>query len=1177
MPGLQSIVSAWVKVNQGHGEYFGDASSVREAASPSSTRDAPPQVASLSGVNFEQRPSPSSSSLSTYNLSKGASLATGATGNSTMSPLQEQQRSLLHSQLATTMTRQQHPPLDHLSSSLPHHNSASMSNSRQRLRHPPSALSSSPFHHVSYHPKDNYRPVPPQMGAGAILGRRRSSLEKQREEERNVGDDIHYDNNRDNKTSSRNQSSNSSNNNHMNHDSQSSSSYRRDSNSSQRDNSSHDTPIIHRRDNQDNIHMLSRSISEYERKPRHNNNVHFSLNEKRHGFGVDNDDQSFGTNDSFRRDLNSIQRRETRRESKISHITDSSSDNNTDVPSQRSAAIPIPQTRNMFGKKIRKSHSRTDLVREMALDRNARRNKSSQDKLLEAEEKSNSPRRNSSFLSLANSNNGGEEDLDRSGGNRSTVGPLPESSVMDGVFPIQTGSSQSLQFMQSSGSAGNLSASTQNSLFLLQDTSGGPGASDLTASSLQQTSNLSTSMQQSYQFSQRSSAGSATNNSSANPMRYSSNLSTSLENSLQIQRGVSLGSAASNLSTSMHQSSLFQQDTSMGGAGSNLSSSMQQPSNFSASAQQRHSQFQQGASAGVTMNGFANSSKQHSPQLQGTTGITAPSGLSKNSSMQHSPQLQGAAAGIIAPVGLSNSSMHHSPHLSQLTTPTLGPSNMSLNSASGAPPTAPAQTPQGAPLSTPINRNQIMQPGWFPHHSEQEHLIRASHISRRFSAGSQSTLETGNLVSTHTTMESGDNTNILNRGEQQMAAALGENTGVSLDEMQGVATRQISTSNCGRCSQMEMTLLSLQADVEYLRTLELQREFLCMECQSSSRNVLKKQAKTRKKTAHLASKPQPPPIPENPSDGKSESSAVSVGSKASSRLPSSIHSSKLKRPSSGSVGGASRSSLRGSLHMGATRTAAFLRESSKRLADLSTRHKHQVKQTTHERAYWQNDMHLKLEKFAMMAKNLNEEAATRNNEVKETKAVLEKVTSERNGLISQLEMLKARVALYEEETVDYEKMREEWENVELQTLTDMENVRKKQDGIIRDLSMRLDLAVKTIETERRQQQQRRQIIFPASRQHSSSASGENSPSSPHQKAVAPTESLDTEQLEIIKATLQGTTKKYQLMLESSMAQSASREKELQDRVDALEKELRILKLQDSSRGTLPGSSSTASL
>jgi hypothetical protein len=222
---------------------------------------------------------------------------------------------------------------------------------------------------------------------------------------------------------------------------------------------------------------------------------------------------------------------------------------------------------------------------------------------------------------------------------------------------------------------------------------------------------------------------------------------------------------------------------------------------------------------------------------------------------------------------------------------------------------------------------------------------------------------------------------------------------------------------------------------------------------------------------------------------------------------------------------------------------------------------------------------MKLEKFALMAKNLNEEAAKRNIEVKETQAVLEKITSERNGLVSQVEMLKARVELYEQESIDYEKMRKEWENVELNALAEMAQTRKDQDLIIRDLSLRLELAIKTIETERRQQQQRRQIIFPASRQNSS-LSGDNQ--SPNQKGAATVESTTIQDLEILRNTSKQAVRKYQILLESVMTQSAAREQATKDRVEALERELRDIKLKDASQccsgeRPLQKSSSTSSL
>ncbi|KAL3770583.1 hypothetical protein ACHAWO_000943 [Cyclotella atomus] len=994
MPGLQSIVSAWVKVNQGHGEYFGDVSSVRDAASPSSASASGPQqqvqqqmpphgITSLSGVVFQEggvvhhrlSSSPSTSSLSTNNaLSKNASFATGATGASTSS--QPQERSLLHSQLAEPIQQSalhtsvlQHQP-QHLYPPSVHHR-----------RRPPSSLSNSPFHHMSYHPKgvhQQQQAAHPQAGANAILGRRKSSASggasvgsKRRDANTTRESEISRD-----VDSSAHSGSNS---------------YKREL----------DAIPPHRKDNRDNIHMLSQSISSYERRGPLNGDVldrvrdGFSLKDGSHSFRYD----SFGTNDTFRRDLNNMQRQESNMESvQMSNITDSSSDivDDRTESSNRSAAIPIPSSsRNMFGKKrLNKSHSRTDLVREMALDRNLRgKGKNSNEKLNDVDSalssNNGSPQRNSSFLSLAMSGKDMEEnELDisgTSGENKSTVGPL-------------------LTDVGSSFIAG-------------------------------------------YNISYQPS---------------------SMKSSPKI--GAIPAAGMSNLSKSLHHSSPL-------------------------------------------------------VLVQGGSPVVGPSNLSLDMTLETNSLIHQVSTG--ASSSASNSIPHQMSELS--------------SSASHLP-----------------TRNQMLQPGWFPYNSEQDHLLRASAISRRASNGSQSTVETGNLASRQSVMNQENSSNATNQGIQQVTSPL--------------ASRQLgSNTDCRRCSQMERTVMSLQADVEYLRTLELQREFVCMQCESSAGSTRKNQTKSKRSSSHLSTRLHPPSIPENPPDGKSESSAISTGSRTSSRLAS----SQLKRPSLGSLGGGSRSSLRGTLSVRGSRTAAFLKDASKRLSDLSTRHKRQVKVSTHERAYFQNDMHLKLDKFAMMAKNLNEEAAKRSNEVKETKATLEAVTSERNALISQVETLKARVELYEKEGVDYEKMRKEWETNELQRLSEMECERKNQDAIIRDLTSRLNLAVKTIESERRQQQQRRQIIFP-----SKSGSRDSSPSSPRLKAAATASEFALgEDLDSIKQTSKNTARKYQVIMDSAMDQSAKTRKEMQDHIDTLERQLHEAKLRVSGEYTprLPSSASSTSL
>jgi chromosome segregation ATPase len=243
-----------------------------------------------------------------------------------------------------------------------------------------------------------------------------------------------------------------------------------------------------------------------------------------------------------------------------------------------------------------------------------------------------------------------------------------------------------------------------------------------------------------------------------------------------------------------------------------------------------------------------------------------------------------------------------------------------------------------------------------------------------------------------------------------------------------------------------------------------------------------------------------------------------------------------------------------------SRTALFLRDASKRLADLSTRHKKEVKQTHYERAYWQNDMHLKLEKFAMMCKNLNEDAAQRSNEVKELTSKLEKVTAERNGLVSQVETLKARVGLYEGETVVQSRIRDNFEKGEAGMLNLFEKAMKGRDETIEDLSKRLTFALQEVENNRlnnssMNSSMRRQIIFPPSRmmssQSDSSRDAINAPPSPKIRRSTCSEGEEGHE----KNDGTQLSEKALMSLEAAMAQSSDREKAMQRQLDALEQEL----------------------
>ena len=126
-------------------------------------------------------------------------------------------------------------------------------------------------------------------------------------------------------------------------------------------------------------------------------------------------------------------------------------------------------------------------------------------------------------------------------------------------------------------------------------------------------------------------------------------------------------------------------------------------------------------------------------------------------------------------------------------------------------------------------------------------------------------------------------------------------------------------------------------------------------------------------------------------------------------------------------------------------------------------------------------MHLKLQKFSLLCKDLNDEAAIRNEEAIALHQELELVRSERDQIEKELELAQARIALFErdeEERRKAERILREYERSGLEGAWKAIQVR---DSIISDLSSRLERALDTLEIEREQQRQRRQIIFPSPR------------------------------------------------------------------------------------------------
>lgn len=144
---------------------------------------------------------------------------------------------------------------------------------------------------------------------------------------------------------------------------------------------------------------------------------------------------------------------------------------------------------------------------------------------------------------------------------------------------------------------------------------------------------------------------------------------------------------------------------------------------------------------------------------------------------------------------------------------------------------------------------------------------------------------------------------------------------------------------------------------------------------------------------------------------------------------------------------------------------------------------------------WQYDAHAKLQKYAHLCKELNEEAELRSEEVLVLHKELEDARCERDEIASELEKARARISEYERNDVERQKAELTIQRYEERGLDGADTAIKTRDMIIADLTTRLGRALDCLELEREQQRQRRQIIFPSPRQgHTQNTSLSNSSS-----------------------------------------------------------------------------------
>ena len=128
-------------------------------------------------------------------------------------------------------------------------------------------------------------------------------------------------------------------------------------------------------------------------------------------------------------------------------------------------------------------------------------------------------------------------------------------------------------------------------------------------------------------------------------------------------------------------------------------------------------------------------------------------------------------------------------------------------------------------------------------------------------------------------------------------------------------------------------------------------------------------------------------------------------------------------------------------------------------------------------------MHFKLSKFAMIAKDLNEESAMRKMDATKLEEELDQVKEERDGLALEVERLRAETYQHEVQRIEHQMLKGALTAYETDCLCQANEAILKRDNVIMELSSGLERALEAIESVRAKQQQRRQIIFPARMSH----------------------------------------------------------------------------------------------
>jgi hypothetical protein len=229
------------------------------------------------------------------------------------------------------------------------------------------------------------------------------------------------------------------------------------------------------------------------------------------------------------------------------------------------------------------------------------------------------------------------------------------------------------------------------------------------------------------------------------------------------------------------------------------------------------------------------------------------------------------------------------------------------------------------------------------------------------------------------------------------------------------------------------------------------------------------------------------------------------------------------------------------------------REPSKRLAEITGRHRRQIEQMTRETSRKHHDIHFKHSKMSMISKTLNDESSIRRQDAIILEEEVRVLTLERDKLATEVQRLRTECSLHKQAEQEHDLLKAKMSSYESHSLERAKKAIRERDETIGDLSTQLERALEMLELERERQRQRRQIIFPGAA------------TKPAQPRADDSSVVDVAALQQQLREAKDAAKTSQRLLDASRAEAAKREIALTVRCENLESRLKSTASQEEPR------------